>query len=120
MGQEGIGVHLSEPQVSVSASNSVSFLIWIRESFAKRTQLELSRLALKAPCTLTLTAPAGFATVQTNMNLLLYSIIYIYYQNTFLVEWESINNCTIAKIKCTTMVSRLIINRINHQSVFCY
>ena len=62
----------------------------------------------------------GFATVQTNMNLLLYSIIYIHYQNTFLVEGESINNCTIAKIKCTTMVSRFIINRINHQSVFCY
>lgn len=32
----------------------------------KRTRAGRSRLALKAPCTLTLTAPAGFATVQTN------------------------------------------------------
>ena len=33
---------------------------------AKRTRAGRSRLALKAPCTLTLTAPTGFATIQTN------------------------------------------------------
>lgn len=42
---------------------------------AKRTRAGRSRLALKAPCTLTLTAPAGFATVQTNTKLFILSLL---------------------------------------------
>lgn len=38
----------------------------------KRTQAGRSRLALKAPCTLTLTAPAGFATRADAEQLSLY------------------------------------------------
>lgn len=36
----------------------------------KRTRAGRSRLALKAPCTSTLTAPAGFATVQVNTTII--------------------------------------------------